>query len=268
MKELGSVKGISLCYHYSMRLKEVLGRKTVFAFNCDDLVIYRGVVEAVKEMGLPVILQISPGEMNFWGLERFVVLSRQEKLPIFLNFDHCRDLVVAEKVIDLGFDMIHFDGSDLPWEENLVKTKDIVEMAHKKGILVEGEPERDDTQPDRVKEFINRTGVDLVAVFVGNHHGIDPSRPERLRFDQLLAIKKAAAGTSLTLHGGSGVEPAHLKRVIDERLVAKINVNSWLRFAYRRRLEKELREYDGLKIYRLLEPVVLAIKKEVKRCLM
>lgn len=257
-----------LCYHLFMKLKELLGKQTIFAFNCDDFIIYRGVISAVEELNQPVIVQISSGEMNFWGLERFVAVARSEKLPVFLNFDHCRDFTVAKQVIDLGFDMIHFDGSALSWEENLRLTKDIVSLAHKKEILVEGEPEQENTSVEKVEEMIKETKLDLVAVFVGNRHGLEPKKRERLDLNHLEKIKKVADGKRLTLHGGSGVDETDLRKAISKGMISKININSKLRLVYRKVLEEQVKSYRGEKVYQLMEPVVLAIKEEVKRCLM
>jgi len=250
-----------------MILKEILRKKTIFTFNCDDFVIYRGTVEAIKRTGTPAIVQLSPGELNFWGLKRFFALVRSENLPLFINFDHSRELSLVKEIINLGPDMIHFDGSDLSWEENISLTSQVVNLAHPKGILVEGEPEPDQTDPQRAAEFVQRTGVDLVAVFVGNRHGMDPQKPERLDFERLRAIKQRVGQTFLTLHGGSGVAQEDLKTAIKEQLVAKININTQLRLAYRQELEQQLQNYSGVKVYQLMAPVVDRITQEVLKIL-
>ncbi len=250
-----------------MRLAESLSKETIFAFNCDDFVIYRGVVEAVRKTKRPVIVQLSPGELDFWGLKRFIVLVRSEGLPLFVNFDHSRELSLVKKIIDLAPDMIHFDGSELSWEENIRLTRQVVKLAHPKGILVEGEPERDQTDPQRAAEFAQRTGVDLIAVFVGNRHGMDPRRPERLDFGRLRTIKQKAGRTLLTLHGGSGVAQEDLKTAIKEQLVAKININTQLRLVYRQELERQLQSYSGVRVYQLMGPVINRITGEVLKIL-
>ncbi len=250
-----------------MRLREVLKKQTVFAFNCDDFVIYRGVVEAVRETNTPAIVQVSPGELNFWGLERFVVLAKNEGIPIFLNFDHSRDLSLVKKIVNLGVDMIHFDGSSLSWQENIDLTRQVVKLCHENNVLVEGEPQQDQTDPKKAAEFSAKTGVDLIAVFVGNRHGMDLKKPERIDFDCLLAIKKAVKEKGLTLHGGSGVHQSDIDQVIKRKLVSKININSRLRFVYLKKLKEELETYRGNKIYHIMESIVLAIKEEVKKCL-
>jgi fructose-bisphosphate aldolase class II len=252
-----------------MRLREVLDTQTLFAFNCDDFVIYRGVVEAVREMEQPAIIQVSPGEKDFWGLSRFAQIGHQENLPLFLNFDHARDIDTVKKVIDSGFDLVHFDGSDLDWERNIDLTKQSVELAYPEAILVEGEPQRVDTTPEKAAEFVEKTGVDLVAVFVGNRHGMDPDEPERLNFDQLRKIKRAVGDKWLTLHGGSGVPAEDIKQAVKEGLISKININTRLRLVYQLALKDALSNYQGkFKVYSLMYPVVEEIKKEVIEILM
>lgn len=246
-----------------MILKEILQKKTIFAFNCDDFVIYRGIVEAAKKVGSPIIVQLSPGEVNFWGLKRFITLVRSENSSLFINFDHSRELSLARKIIDLAPDMIHFDGSDLSWEENIRLTSQVVKLAHQKGVLVEGEPEPDQTDPQRAAEFVQKTGVDLIAVFVGNRHGFDPQKPEKLDLERLRAIKQEVGQTVLALHGGSGVAQEDLEAAIKQRLVAKININSQLRWAYRQELEQQLKNYSGVKVYQLMTPIINRITSEV-----
>ncbi len=251
-----------------MRLREILKNQTLFAFNCDDFVIYRGVVEAIAETQQPAIVQVSAGSSSFWGLSRFSALGRRESLPLFLNFDHGKKMRTLKKAIDNGFDLIQFDGSDLDWEENINLTKQAVELAYPEAVLVEGEPVLENTAPEVAVEFVEKTGVDLVAVFVGNRHGIDPKKAHRLDIDQLRKIKQALPDKWLTLHGGSGVLEADLRQAIKEKLVAKININTRLRQAYQISLEKSLSSYQGkFKAYKLMLPVVEEIKKEVKSIL-
>ncbi len=246
-----------------MRLREILDNQVLFAFNCDDFVIYRGVLAAIKEVDKPAIIQISPGERDFWGISRFANLGHQEDLPLFLNFDHGRNLKTVKSVIDNGFDMVHFDGSGLDWEENIKLTKKSVELAYPEAILVEGEPEKVDTSPEKAAEFVERTGVDLVAVFAGNKHGMDLNKPENLDFSRLRKIKKAVGDKWLTLHGGSGVPHQDVKQAINEGLISKININTRLRMVYQLALEETLTNYKGkFKVYNLMFPIIEEIKKE------
>lgn len=248
-----------------MRLKQLLAQQTLFAFNCDDFVIYRGVIQALNETNSPAIVQVSPGEKDFFGLSRFACLTANESAPIFTNIDHGRDLKIMQEAIDHGFSMIHFDGSSLSWEENIDLTRQTVEMAYPDGILVEGEPVLENTTPKKAAEFVEKTGVDLVAVFVGNKHGMDPEHAEHLDLEQLKKIKEAVGDkVGLTLHGGSGVPREEIKQVIDLGLINKININTRLRLVYQKALEDTLASYEGkFKVYNLMNPVMEAIKREV-----
>lgn len=241
-------------------------KQVVFALNCDDFVIYKAMVAAAKEVKTAAILQVSPNEAKFFGLKRFTLLTKNENLPFFLNLDHGRDLTMVKEAISLGFDLVHFDGSNLSWEENIALTKKIVALAHKKGVLVEGEPQAKDTEPETAAEFVQKTDVDIVAVFVGNRHGIGETK-ERLNFEKLIAIKKAVGSRFLALHGGSGVDENDLRRAIKEKLVAKINFSSLQRLVYFQELKKQLAQYSGEKVYELMEPVFEVMKKEIKKIL-
>ncbi|MBL7078191.1 class II fructose-bisphosphate aldolase [Candidatus Shapirobacteria bacterium] len=247
-----------------MDLKQALIQQPLFAFNLDDFTIFKAVSSALAEKKAPAIFQLSPGEADFWGLENFVnLLKPHQSKGLFLNIDHGKDLNLLEKAIGLGFDLIHFDGSSLPWEENIGQTAKIVEMAHAKGVLVEGEPEPENTDPQKVAEFVSKTKVDLIAVFCGNKHGLDPANPENLDLERLRKIKKAVGETLLALHGGSGVPLEQIKQVMNERLVAKININSLLRNTYFQALKEQLAQYQGKKVYELLKPVSEKISQKV-----
>lgn len=247
-----------------MNLKQTLSQKPLFAFNLDDFSIFKAVSSALLQKQTPAIFQFSAGEAKYWDLTNAAnLLKPYQQKGFYLNIDHGKDLKILEKAISLGFNMIHFDGSSLPWEENIQKTKQAAEMAHAQGILAEGEPEGENTDPARAAEFVQKTGVDLLAVFAGNKHGMDPNKPENLQFDRLREIKKAVGETLLTLHGGSGVPLSQIKQAMSEGLVAKININSLMRNNYFDSLKKELASYQGKKVYELLNPVVQKITQEV-----
>jgi len=214
----------------------------------------------------PAIVQLSPGEADFWGMAEFLAIVKVQKneAGLFSNYDHGRAEAMIKKAIDLGFDMVHFDGSSFSWRENIDQTKKVVALAHKKGILVEGEPEAELTDPQKAAEFAAETQVDLLAVFAGNKHGFNPDKEEALDIDRLRAIKKAVGGkVGLTLHGASGVGQKKLEEAIREKLVTKLNINSKLRFVYRRALEQAVESNPTMKIYRLIEPVLKVVESEV-----
>lgn len=250
------------------RLGRLVAQQPVFAFNIDDWIIWRGVAEATEEGEQSVIVQLSPGEEKFWGMEEFVSLVRRansQKKCFFLNLDHGQKEEKIKQALSLGFDMVHFDGSALSWEENLSQTKKIVRLAHQKGVLVEGEFGEELTDPFKAREFVRQTGVDFLAVFVGNQHGFQPEEEERLDFFRLRAIKdQVGKKVFLTLHGGSGVRKKDLKRALKEGLIRKVNINSQLRWYYYQTLKKGLKKEKEKKVYRLLAPVQAVIAEQVK----
>ncbi|MFH1602157.1 MAG: class II fructose-bisphosphate aldolase [Candidatus Shapirobacteria bacterium] len=251
-----------------MELKEILAQKTLFAFNLDDFTIFKGIIRALEEKKSPAIIQLSAGEASFWGLENFIRLAKPLKdKKIFLNIDHGKNLELLKKAIDLGFDMVHFDGSALSWEENINLTAKASKLAHSQGVIAEGEPESQNTNPAKVAEFVRKTKVDLVAVFCGNKHGFNLQKPENLNFERLREIKKAAKPALLALHGGSGVPEDQIKKAIKEKLIAKININSVLRDAYFKTLKKQLSCYKGNKAYDLLGLVSQAVSEKANSLL-
>jgi len=251
-----------------VELKTLLVQQCLFAFNIDDLVILKAVAAAANQEKVPVIVQLSEGEANFWNLAVFQKAVEATGGKFFLNLDHGRDWSLLQQALELNFSLIHFDGSELEWEENLARTARLVKMAHQRGVLVEGEPQAKLTEPERAAEFVAQTGVDLVAVFVGNRHGMKEGEEERLDFARLRAIKQAVGEkVFLTLHGGSGVALADLRQAIKEKLIAKININTLLRLTYRQVLEEKLKHSTSIKIYQLLAPVQEALKTKIESLL-
>lgn len=255
------------------------------AFNAGDLEIVKGVLQAGVELKSPLIIEASPGEIKFFGHKNFdCVIENFKKemgLPILANLDHALGLEEAQEGIEAGFELIHFDGSSLPYEENVKITKVIVEQAHEKGILVEGEvdkilgesiPHREEaesiqasgsyTDPEKVAAFVNQTGVDILAVFVGNLHGTY-KQPPKLDLERLKLIAEKLP-CFLSLHGGSGLLEEDIRQAIAIGKVVKININTELRVAYRETLENVLKGSEEVAIYRIMPPVIAAVQKVVE----
>ena len=261
-------------------------RYAIGQFNVSTDEQIRAVVEVAKDLNSPIIIGTSESEREFIGIEQVVALVKtweeQTGLPIILNADHCKSFESAKQVIDAGYSAIHFDGSDLPLEENIKITKQVVEYAKNKSpdILIEGEvgylrgssevhkekiviKKSDLTKPKQAKEFVEKTKVDSLALAIGTVHGID-AEVEKLYLDRLEEIQKAIPQTFLVLHGGSGVSDEDIKEAIKLGIV-KININTELRVAYAGGLEKEMREHpEEVKPYKILAPAVEAMKKVVK----
>ena len=256
------------------------------AFNAGDLELVKGVIQAGIEQQSPLIIETSPGETKFFGPKNFDCVienfKKETALPILANLDHALGLEEAQEGIEAGFELVHFDGSALPYEENVKTTKMIVEQAHQKGILVEGEidkilgssephPNEDAeslqasghyTDPEKAADFVRQTGVDILAVFVGNLHGTY-KEPPRLDLERLKIIAQKLA-CFLSLHGGSGLQDEDIKKAIQVSKVVKINVNTDLRTAYRETLENVLKGSEEVAVYKIMPPVMAAVQKVVE----
>ena len=265
----------SLKYFFGRAKKE---KWAIGQFNFSTLEQLKAIVSAAKKLKSPVILGTSQGEANFFGLEEATLLRDlyRKKFPyIYLNLDHGKDVNLIKKAINLGYDCVHFDGSGLDFQENLKITKKIVKYAHKKGCLVEGEiksiqgsSEIHKELPkevllediEKAKEFVKKTGIDSLAVNIGNLHGVY-TKSIRLKIDHLQKIKKAIP-VFLVLHGGSGTSKKDIKEAIKNGVV-KINVNTELRIAWKKSLFESLKKKD-IKPYKILPPVIEAISDLVQ----
>lgn len=259
------------------------------AFNAANLETFKAIVGAAEKMKSPVIIETSGGETAYIEGKNIVDLVSNARentgLPIFLNLDHGQDLKVVKKMIKEGYDLIHYDGSQLPLKANMRNTRKTVEMARKarRGVLVEAEidyitgssvPRLDKsiksvqaqgkyTDPETACRFVKLTQIDTLAVFVGNVHGIY-DEPPLLDLDRLETIAQKVP-CFLSLHGGSGITPAMIKNAIEVGKIVKINVNTELRMAYRETLERTLRKSDEVAIYKLMPPVIEAVQKVVEK---
>ncbi len=233
----------------------------VGAFNFCNAETAQAVVEVGAALRSPVMFITGPWEIPLLGAKMLVELAEsvasQVDVPVCLHLDHAADLGLVEECIEAGFPSVMMDASQYDFEENIRLTRLVVQMAHAKGITVEGElgavGRVDDssvegseqaslTDPDRAAEFAERTGVDALAVAIGNAHGIYTQRPE-LDFDRLQAIRRAT-GAPLVLHGGSGTHPDQLKRAIDIG-ISKVNVASEIGQAYINAIQEAVARKNG-----------------------
>jgi len=254
-------------------------RQAIPAFNIDSFEIYQAVEAVVKDIGKPCIVQLSSGEDKFIQAERLFILvqkARIDGLPIYLNMDHGKDPDRLLHLVQLGFDMIHFDGSDLDFSQNLNQTVTFIDQAKKlrpnclieaefnKINLVDSQISPDSlTNPSQAAEFIAKTKADLLAVSVGNLHGVSQKSTEIINFDILSQIKSALPRQFLTLHGGSGISPDQLISAINLGIV-KININTDLRRQFFKSLSSSLSRHSGDKVYELLTPVITDLIKVIK----
>lgn len=258
-------------------------------FNVSDTTALKAIFEAGRGLDLPVIIGVSEGERNFIGLKQVAALIKSLRdeygYPIYLNADHTYSPQKVKEAVDAGFDAAVFDASELPIEENIKKTKEVVGYVKSVNpdFLIEGElgyigsgstmlkeiPEgaavklEDLTKPEQAAEFVKQTGVDLLAPAVGNLHGIlaGVGNPA-LNIERISEIKKAV-DVPLVLHGGSGIKDEDFVAAIKAG-VSIIHINTELRLAWRRGLEKAFREKpDEIVPYKLLLGAVDEIKKVV-----
>jgi fructose-bisphosphate aldolase class II len=264
-------------------------RVAVGHFNFSDLAGLKGIFEAAHDLKLPVMVGVSEGEREFVGVQQSAALVRilreQFDFPIFLNADHTHSLAKAEQAAKAGFDEIIFDGSELPFEENVRQTKVAVEAIKSinPAILVEGEigyigsssaildhaPEGMGalTTPAEAKQFVAATGIDILAPAVGNMHGMLKSmihgKVEK-RLD-LARIKEIADAVDvfMTLHGGSGTNDDDFKRAIKAGMTI-VHINTEIRLAWRRGIEAAFaKNPNEISPYKILPAAVDAIRQVV-----
>ena len=254
-------------FEKSMKEKFAIG-----AFNVNNMELVQGIVEAAAEQNSPVILQASSSAIKYAGIDYLMAMVKvaaeeHPNIPIAIHLDHGPDFETCKMCVDNGFTSVMFDGSKYDFEENVRLTKEVVDYAHSKGVVVEAELGKlagieDDvnvsasdamyTDPSQAEEFVKRTGCDSLAIAIGTSHGAYKFKGEaKLRFDILKQIKERIPNTPIVLHGASTVIPELVnmcnqyggnipgaKGVPDEMLheasisgFSKINVDTDLRLA-------------------------------------
>ncbi len=261
------------------------GKYAVGQFNINNLEWTKAVLLTAQENNSPVILGVSEGAAKYMGGYKTIVgmvNGMLEELnitvPVALHLDH-GSYEGALKVIEAGFSSVMFDGSHYSIEENVAKTKEIVEIAHSKGISVEAEVgsiggEEDGVvgagevaDPDECK-LISDLGVDMLAAGIGNIHGQYPENWSGLNFDALEAINNATGDMPLVLHGGTGIPAEMIQKAISLG-VSKINVNTECQLAFAAATRKYIEEGKdlqgkGFDPRKVLAPGFEAIKATVK----
>ncbi len=258
-------------------------------FNVSDLILLKAVFAAARELSVPVLVGLSEGEREFVGTRQiaaFVRSLREEfEFPIFLNADHTHSLAKAVEAAKAGFDSVVFDLSALPIEDNARQTKQAVEVLKdiNPSILVEGEIgdigtgseihessphlSKGLSTPEEAKQFVKSTCVDILAPAVGNMHGmlrsmVEGQTKKRLDIQRIMDIKRAA-GTFLTLHGGSGTDDEDLRKAIAAGINI-VHINTELRVAWRQGLQRGLAEQQNEVVpYKILPSAVESVKQVV-----
>jgi tagatose 1,6-diphosphate aldolase GatY/KbaY len=254
--------------------------RAVGAFTCYDLLGFEAVVRAAESRRAPVIVLVSPSSFGAEGGERlvraFVAASRGAPVEVLVQLDHARDERLIERAAGCGVDAVMADGSKLPFEENLAFTRTVALSMRSRGVGVEAELGRVEghedeagetlsgemTEPDDAERFVDETGVDCLAVGVGNVHGHYSGAPD-LDWRRLEEIRDRVPAP-LSLHGVSGLPEEDLRRAVYLG-VAKFNVNTELRAAYFGLLEDELvNRTAALDLKSLGDGVVEAVQEVVE----
>jgi fructose-bisphosphate aldolase class II len=201
------------------------GNYAIGAFNINNMEIIQGVVNGAKAKKSPVILQVSSGALKYAGpkyLKAMVDAAIAETgVDLALHLDHGPDFETVKLAIATGFTSVMYDGSQYEYEENVAKTKEVVDYAHSRGVVVEAElgvlaGVEDDvhsekhvyTDPTQAVDFVSRTGIDSLAIAIGTSHGAFKFSGEpKLRFDILEEVQKKLPGFPIVLHGASSVDP-------------------------------------------------------------
>tara|TARA_B100001105_G_scaffold255299_1_gene253990 strand:+ start:3247 stop:4158 length:912 start_codon:yes stop_codon:yes gene_type:complete len=261
----------------------------VGAFNIDNQETLIAVARAAQKLNAPVMVEVSDGEVKAMGLENLrdmVDNYKQEYgVEMYINLDHSPTVEACKQAIDTGYEFIHIDISqanhDASEEEIIAKTKEVVEYAKFTGALVESEPHyfggssnlhKEDidyeeikktfSTPEGTKSFVEATGIDTYAAAVGNLHGKYPV-PKELDLELLQKIRDSI-DCQISLHGGSGT-PLHFFEEAARIGVSKININSDMRYVFRKGLEKVLAENpDEYAVVKLMPQVYEAVQAVVE----
>lgn len=261
----------------------------VGAFNIDNQETLIAIAQAAQKLKSPVLIEVSDGEVNAMGLQNIRDMVDNYKseygIEVYLNLDHSPTVDACKRAIDAGYEFIHIDISqanhDASEEEIIAKTREVVEYAKFTGALVESEPhyfggssnlhkegidyeeiKKTFSTPEGAKSFVEATGIDTYAAAIGNLHGKYPV-PKELDLE-LLERLRDAIGCGISLHGGSGT-PAHYFEDAARIGVNKININSDLRYVFRKTLEKVLAEHpDEYAVVKLMPEVYGAVQAVVE----
>lgn len=261
----------------------------VGAFNIDNQETLIAVARAAQVLKSPVLVEVSDGEVKAMGLEniRDLVDNYKEEygVEMYINLDHSPSVDDCKRAIDAGYEFIHIDISqanhEATTEEIIEKTREVVEYAKFTGALVESEPhyfggssnvhtegidfeeiKKTFSTPEGIKSFVDATGIDTFAAAIGNLHGKYPV-PKVLDLELLQSLRDAS-DVQISLHGGSGT-PLHYFEEAARIGVSKININSDMRYVFRKTLEKVLAENpDEYAVVKLMPTVYGEVQKVVE----
>lgn len=233
------------------------GNYAIGAFNVENMEMVMAVISAAEEMNAPVIMQTTPSTVKYAGLDYFLanakVAASNAKVPVVMHLDHGSSFELAAQALRAGYTSIMIDGSHNDFESNIEISKAVVDMCKPSGVAVEAElgkvgGKEDDldggdgdlyTDPLEAKAFVERTGVDSLAIAIGTAHGMYKGEP-KLDLERLSEIRKVVS-VPLVLHGGSGISDWKVQEAI-KRGICKVNYATELRIAYTHGVNTYLKE--------------------------
>jgi len=266
-----------------MNMKELLAvanenNFAVPAFNISDYNMFNGIMEASEEKKAPVIIAIHPDELHHVGDDMVQAVRariHRSPIPAVIHLDHGGSFDQVIEAIQAGFTSVMIDASTAPYEDNIATCQKVCEAAHAVNVSVEGElgtigntdsieggtNEILYTDPQQAKDFVEKTGIDCLAIAIGTSHGIYPKdkKPE-LRIDVLEEIKKVVS-IPLVLHGGSSNKDSEIAKSV-EHGVNKINISSDIKAAYYKKMREVLKD-ESLREPNQIQPACLPAMKEV-----
>lgn len=277
-------------------MREILedARKRNYAvgcFNAVNLDMTRGVLEAAEELKTPVILCHAEVHFKYTPIEKLAPVlvneARSANVPVALLLDHGKSFSAVIKAMHLGFNAVMYDGSDLPYDQNVLATQEVVKIARVLGVDVEAElghvvrpksagadGDEDDsvagdesfyTQPEQAVDFVNKTGVDALAVAFGTAHGVYLKKPV-LDLDRLNKIRQAV-NVPLVMHGGSGLDAEDFKNSIANG-ITKVNYYTGMAKYAAERMKEKLNAEDGILLYHnIMMESIMAIKENVMQAM-
>ncbi|HRY82639.1 MAG TPA: class II fructose-bisphosphate aldolase [Candidatus Moranbacteria bacterium] len=272
-------------------VKEILtkakeGGYAVGAFNTVNLETTRAIVDAAKKMHSPVIIQITEKTMEYAGGRLIYHLVKNDvefyapEIPVGIHLDHGKSFEIIQHCAEIGLTSVMYDGSRKKYEDNVEATKKVVDFCHEKGIDVQGELgsvpylgeagsreinwEKYMTDPNEAERFVKETGIDALAVAIGNAHGFVRERSEP-DFERLSKINELCGGIPLILHGASDWENGKVAEVI-KRGISCLNVDTAIRMAFVDRIINSAKKEEvSFDIRKLLEEAREAVEEVVKQ---
>lgn len=259
------------------------GKYAVGAFNTINLETTRAIIEVAKELSAPVIVQVTEKTFDYAGGRAIFYLIKNiaefyaPDVPVGIHLDHGKSFEVVERAMDIGFTSVMYDGSRKEYIDNVMMTKRIVEIAHKRGIVVQaelgnvpylGEMQMENidwgkfmTDPDQALQFVKETGIDTLAVAIGNAHGFFRERPEP-DYKRLEMIAKRVA-IPLVLHGASDWNNGRVEEVIS-RGISCFNIDTALRLAFVGGLREALHAEEETDLRKILIQAKEYTKETIK----